>query len=72
MMFTSSFPKTTAWLESMQENYHLLGRRDLVVRTMGLDSKPWDDHVYVFEFEPRRRTSAVTSAVGATPERTTR
>ena len=72
MMFTSSFPKTTACLESMQKNYDLRGRRDLIVRTMSLDSKPWDDHVFVFESEPRRRTSAVTSAVGATPERTTR
>jgi hypothetical protein len=68
------FPQTTACLESMQKNYDLRGRRDLIVRTMGLDSKPWDDHVlvFVFEFEPRRRTSAVTSAVGAAPERTTR
>jgi hypothetical protein len=65
-------PQTTAWLESMQENYHLRGRRDLVVSTMGLDSKPWDDHVFVFEFEPRRQWPAIQSAAGDTANRTAR
>jgi hypothetical protein len=65
-------PQTTAWLESMQENYDLRGRRDLVVRTVGLDSKPWDDHVFVFEFEPRRQWPAIQSAAGGTANRTAR
>ena len=46
-------PETTAWLGSMNEKYKLRGQLDLVVPTMGLDMKPWNDHVYVFDFEPK-------------------
>jgi hypothetical protein len=65
-------PEATAWLESMRENYNLRGRTDLVVLTTGLDMKPWDDHVFVFDFEPRLQRPAGRSAVGATVHRIAR
>jgi len=46
-------PQATAWLESLETRYVLRRQDDLVVPTMGLDMKPWDDHVRVFEFQPR-------------------
>ena len=46
-------PEVAAWLESMHETYNLRRRLDLVVPTTGLDMKPWDDHVVVFEFQPK-------------------
>jgi hypothetical protein len=46
-------PQATAWLESMKTRYVLRRQEDLVVPTTGLDMKPWDDHVRVFEFQPR-------------------
>ena len=62
----------TAWLESMKKSYDLRRRVDLVVPTTGLDSKPWDDHVFVFEFEPSRQSPAVESAAAGQVERITR
>jgi hypothetical protein len=46
-------PQATAWLESIKTRYELRRREDLVVPTTGLDMKPWDDHVRVFELQPR-------------------
>ena len=46
-------PQATTWLESIKTRYVLSRREDLVVPTMGLDMKPWDDHVRVFELQPR-------------------
>ena len=46
-------PEATAWLASMKTRYALRKRADLVVPTTGLDMKPWDDHVTVFEFQPK-------------------
>jgi hypothetical protein len=46
-------PAATAWLESIGTRYTLRKRVDLIVPTTGLDMKPWDDHVRVFEFQPR-------------------
>ena len=58
-------PQAAAWLESMRENYNLRGRLDLVVPTTGLDMKPWDDHVSVFDFQPRPARGAERLATGA-------
>jgi hypothetical protein len=45
-------PEVTAWLESIKSRYVLQRRQDLVVPLIGLDMKPQDDHIRVFEFQP--------------------
>ncbi len=51
-------PAATAWLQSIGTRYTLRKQVDLVVPTMGLDMKPWDDHVRIFEFQPKPDRSA--------------
>jgi hypothetical protein len=46
-------PEATAWLASMEKQYVLQGRKDIVVPTIGLDMQPWEDHLMVFEFQPK-------------------
>jgi hypothetical protein len=46
-------PAATAWLASFEARFTLRKRMDLVVSTTGLDMKPWDDHVRIFEFQPK-------------------
>ena len=46
-------PQATVWLDSIKMRYVLRKREDLVVPTTGLDMKPWNDHVSVFELQPR-------------------
>jgi hypothetical protein len=61
--------EAAAWLDSMEKSYHCRRRFDLVVPTTGLDGKPWDDRVFVFEFEPKRVRPAQPAAIGAMPGR---
>ena len=62
-------PRATVWLESMKAKYNFRGRLDLVVPTMALDMKQRDDHVFVFEFQPKpdRPTERITT--GAATDR---
>ncbi len=59
-------PATSAWLASMQSRFDLRKRDDLVVPTIGLDMKPWDDHVRVYEFQPRPIGPVEQIATGTT------
>jgi hypothetical protein len=63
-------PEAAHWLESMQKRYQLRSRRDLIVPTTGLDMNPWNDHLFVFEFEPMPIRPARRVAVGTVDERT--
>jgi hypothetical protein len=63
-------PETTAWLAAMKKTYRLRRRIDLAIPTTGLDSKPWDDHVFIFEFEAKRGRPTETIAVEKAGERT--
>jgi hypothetical protein len=65
-------PEATAWLESMHEKYKLRCRNDLVVPTTGLDMKPWNDRVFIFEFEPKPARTAERVATGASAQGTAR
>ncbi len=65
-------PATSAWLASMQSRFDLRKRDDLVVPTIGLDMKPWDDHVRVYEFQPRPIGPVEQIATGATDVRRAR
>ena len=42
-------PEANAWLESMKERFVFRGRSEVVVRSTGLDQKPWADHLTVLE-----------------------
>jgi hypothetical protein len=57
--------QATAWLESMNEKYNFRGRLDLVVSTTRLDMKPGNDHVFVFEFQPKPDRPTERIATGA-------
>ena len=57
-------PAATAWLESIETRYTLRKRVDLVVPTIGLDMKPWNDHVRIFEFQPKPARPAERVAEG--------
>ncbi len=65
-------PEATAWLESIKSRYVLRRQEDLVVPTMGLDMKPWDDHVSVFELQPRPGRPAQQIANGEIDSRRAR
>jgi len=62
-------PEATAWLASMETRYALRRRVALVVPTTGLDLKPWDDHLMVFEFEPKPGRPMERIARGAADDR---
>jgi hypothetical protein len=68
--FTS--PEATAWLASMKARYALRRRAELVVPSTGLDLKPLEDHIMVFEFEPKPRQSMERIANGAADDRPAR
>ena len=65
-------PAASAWLESIESRYTLHKRVDLVVPTTGLDMKPWDDHVRIFEFLPKHDRPAAPIAGGASEAPTRR
>jgi hypothetical protein len=64
--------EAAAWLESMKERFTLRDRRDLVVPTTGLNMQPWDDHIVIYEFEPRPTEPMERMAVDPARERTAR
>ena len=64
--------QATSWLDSMQERYDLRARRDMVVSTTRLDMKPGEDHVYVYEFQPKSDRPIAQIAVGSSTERSMR
>jgi hypothetical protein len=66
---TLKSPETIAWLASMEKHYVLQKRDDLVVPTTGLDLKPWDDHIMVFEFQPKLAMPIDRIANGAADDR---
>ena len=63
-------PQATSWVESMNENYDLRGRRDLVVSNTRLDMKPGNDYVFVFEFQPKPARPTDRIATGVATDRT--
>jgi hypothetical protein len=65
-------PATTARLESIEARYTLRKRVDLVVPTTGLDMKPWDDHVRIFEFQPKPDRPTAPVAEGTPDARSRR
>ncbi|MGP0064243.1 MAG: glycosyltransferase family 39 protein [Isosphaeraceae bacterium] len=65
-------PAATAWLESIEVRYALRKRVDLVVPTTGLDMKPWDDHVRIFEFQPKPDRPSGSIADGTSDPRARR
>jgi hypothetical protein len=58
-------PQATSWLESMKERYILRARLEQVVSTTRLDMKPGEDHVYIFEFQPKPDRPIAQIAAGA-------
>ena len=64
--------QAAAWLESIKTSYDLRKRQDLAIPTMGLNMKPHDDHLTIFEFQPKPGRSAQQIARGETDARGTR
>lgn len=50
--------QATAWLESIKASYELRKREDLAIPTIGLNMRPRDDRLTIFEFQPRPGRSA--------------
>ena len=65
-------PAAIAWLESFEARYSLHKQEDRVIPTTGLDMKPWNDHVRIFEFLPKSDASAQPIAEGTTDSRSRR
>jgi Dolichyl-phosphate-mannose-protein mannosyltransferase len=65
-------PEATAWLESMKANYNFRGQLDLVVPITRLDMKPGNDHVFVFEFQPKSDRPIERVVTGIATDRTTK
>ncbi len=58
-------PEVSAWLASMVERYTLRKQSDVVVPTTGLNMKPWDDQITIFEFLPKSHRPIEQVANGA-------
>jgi hypothetical protein len=62
-------PDAVAWLESMKRQFMLRSRSEVVVRTTGLDQRPWADHITILEFLPRTDQLAPAVAERAVSDR---
>jgi hypothetical protein len=65
-------PQAKAWLESIKTRYVLRSRKDVVIPTIGLNMKPRDDHITVFELDQKPVRPVHRIANGAMDDRLAR